>query len=154
MIIILEDSRNQEGKHELKHDYWRSIGVEWRRTKLYTGDYTLPLNQSVCVDTKSSIQELIGDVCSKDHKRFRAECIRAQEAGIRLIVLLETNEIKTWHDLICWHNPRKATHPKATNGAQLFKALVAMNQRYGVEWRICRKEDAGRAVLKLLGVET
>lgn len=152
-MIILEDSRQQENKHELKHDYWRSVGVEWRRTKLYCGDYTLPKNHSICIDTKYGIQELIGDVCSKDHERFRAECLRAQEAGIKLIVLLETDEISNWHDLIYWHNPRKARHPHATNGVQLFRALVTMQQRYGVQFRLCRKKDAGRAVLKLLGVE-
>jgi hypothetical protein len=29
---------------------------------LYCGDYTLPANQSICVDTKKDIAELIGDV--------------------------------------------------------------------------------------------
>lgn len=151
--IILCDTRQKPEKHELKEDYWRSVGVEVRRTKLWVGDYTLPKNQSVCIDTKYGIQELIGDVCSKDHERFRAECLRAQEAGIKLIVLLETDEISNWHDLIYWHNPRKKNHPRATNGVQLFRALVTMQQRYGVQFRLCRKKDAGRAVLKLLGVE-
>lgn len=62
MQLILEDTRQQEKKHELKHNYFRSVGVHWNRTALYCGDYTLPANQSICVDTKKDIQELIGDI--------------------------------------------------------------------------------------------
>lgn len=61
-MLILEDTRQQEQKHRLKHDYFRSVGVSWNRTALYCGDYTLPTDQSVCVDTKKDIQELIGDI--------------------------------------------------------------------------------------------
>lgn len=61
-MLILEDSRQQEKKHEIKHEYFRSVGCHWNRTALYCGDYTLPANQSVCIDTKKDIQELIGDI--------------------------------------------------------------------------------------------
>jgi len=61
-MLILEDTRQQEFKHDLKHKYFRSVGVMCNRTKLYCGDYTLPTNQTVCVDTKKDIQELIGDI--------------------------------------------------------------------------------------------
>lgn len=61
-MLILEDTRQQECKHEKKHEYFRSVGVHWNRTALYCGDYTLPANQSVCIDTKKDIQELIGDI--------------------------------------------------------------------------------------------
>lgn len=61
-MIILEDTRQQEKKHEAKHRYFRSAGVHWNRTCLYCGDYTLPTNQSVCIDTKKDIAELIGDI--------------------------------------------------------------------------------------------
>lgn len=61
-MIILEDTRQQECKHESKHDYFQSVGVHWNRTALYCGDYTLPANQSICIDTKKDILELIGDI--------------------------------------------------------------------------------------------
>lgn len=61
-MIILEDTRQQESKHRLKHDYFRSVGIHWNRTALYCGDYTLPADQSVCIDTKKDIAELIGDI--------------------------------------------------------------------------------------------
>ena len=59
-MIILEDTRNQVGKHDKKNEYFQQNGIEVRRTKLYCGDYTLPTDQSVCIDTKKDIQELIG----------------------------------------------------------------------------------------------
>lgn len=61
-MLILEDTRQQEFKHKLKHEYFSSVGVFWNRTALYCGDYTLPSNQSVCIDTKKDIGELIGDI--------------------------------------------------------------------------------------------
>lgn len=61
-MLILEDTRQQEKKHEAKHEYFRRVGVHYNRTALYCGDYTLPANQSVCIDTKKDIHELIGDI--------------------------------------------------------------------------------------------
>ena len=115
--ILLEDSRQQDGKHDAKERWFKEHGIEVRRTKLYVGDYTLPTDQSVCIDTKKDIQELVSDICGKQHERFRNECIRAQEAGIKLIVLVENKgghirdnviqpTITKLEDLYKWKNPR------------------------------------------------
>ena len=140
-MIILEDTRNQVGKHDLKAEYFEKNGIEVRRTKLYVGDYTLPTNQSICVDTKKDIQELIGDICGKQHDRFRAELVRAQESGIKLIILIEDDggycdykktiynkPVTSLNDLFSWKNPRlfiwrngKQLYPTATKGAVLAK---------------------------------
>lgn len=87
-MILLEDTRNQVTKHKTKNKYFSENGIEVRRTKLYVGDYTLPTNQSICIDTKKDIQELIGDICGKSHERFRDELIRAQESNIKLIIFV------------------------------------------------------------------
>lgn len=169
-MIILEDTRNQVGKHDLKHKYFEDNGIEIRRTKLYCGDYTLPSNQSICIDTKKDIQELIGDICGKSHERFRNELIRAQESSIQLIILIEDDggycdKKETIHnkpvtcidDLFSWKNPRlfiwqkgKQKYPQATKGATLAKALLTMEKKYGVRFLFCRKKDAGREIVRLL----
>lgn len=118
-MILLEDSRQQVQKHDTKAKYFKEHGIEIRRTKLYCGDYTLPTNQSVCVDTKFCIQELVGDICGKSHVRFRNECIRAQESNIKLIILVENcgglisgtrdiynSTIHNLDELSSWKNPR------------------------------------------------
>ena len=117
-MIILEDTRQQDQKHTIKHKWFEENGIEIRRTKLWVGDYTLPTNQSICVDTKKDIQELIGDICGKKHDTFREELIRAQETGIQLIILVENRggeigktgimnpTIRDLKDLHSWKNPR------------------------------------------------
>lgn len=62
MITILEDTRQQEHKHENKHKYFRENGILWRRVALDCGDYTLPNDRSVAIDTKKDIEEFIGDI--------------------------------------------------------------------------------------------
>lgn len=175
-MIILEDTRNQPGKHDKKNKYFSEHGIEVRRTKLYAGDYTLPTDQSVCIDTKKDIQELVGDICGKSHERFRNELIRAQESNIRLIILVEnTDGVKDVRDLFSWHNPRldiyKPTkevigfynsgrprykrvqaYPSATKGEQLAKACLTMQTKYGAEFLFCRPEESGAKILELLGV--
>lgn len=61
-MIILEDSRQQESKHKVKHKWFLEHGVHWNRSALQCGDYQLPGDGSVAVDTKKDIQELIGDI--------------------------------------------------------------------------------------------
>lgn len=115
-MILLEDKNNKDGKHELKHEYWISKGIEViREYRLPVGDYVLsnrkiedviarknkrgiPIKQmdllgtyKVAVDTKNSIQELCGNVCGAQHERFRDECILASNNGIRLVILVEND---------------------------------------------------------------
>lgn len=173
MPILLCDTRQQAGKHDAKEVWFASRNIELRRTKLYVGDYTLPTNQSICVDTKKDVQELIGDICGKQHARFRAECERAKESGIKLIVLVENKgewldskktiwnkPITTIQDLFGWKNKRafiwkggKQLYPNATKGSTLAKACITMQTKYGVEFRFCSPDHSAETILKLLGVE-
>ena len=61
-MILIEDSRQQRLKHNLKRDYFRSKGIVLRKEALDCGDYTLINDRSVVIDTKKDIQELIGDI--------------------------------------------------------------------------------------------
>ena len=170
-MILLEDTRNGIEKHDLKHKYFEENGIEVRRTKLYCGDYTLPTDQSVCVDSKRSIEEICQNVCGKEHDRFRRECERAQEAGIKLIILIEnrgwvmksgnTNivcpTILDLSELHLWINKRlfirrngKQLYPKATKGATLMKACYTMQKKYGCEFVFCTPEESGKKIVELL----
>lgn len=118
-MIILSDTRQKENRHDLKLKYFAEHNIEVRRTKLYIGDYTLPTDQSVCVDTKFCIEELVSDICGKQHERFRNELLRAQESGVKLIILVENKgsyvkgtqdifnpTIHNLSELHKWRNPR------------------------------------------------
>lgn len=167
-MIILCDSRQQEGKHDIKERWFAEHGIETRRTKLYVGDYTLPADQSVCIDTKKDIQELVGDICGKQHERFRNECIRAKEAGIRLIILTENRgghikdniiqpTITCLEELHRWKNTRlfiisggKQKYPRATRGVTLQKACMTLKAKYGVEFMFCTPEKSAEKIVELL----
>ena len=167
-MLILCDSRQQEGKHDLKERWFAEHGIETRRTKLYVGDYTLPADQSVCIDTKKDIQELVSDICGKQHERFRNECIRAKEAGIRLIILTENRgghikdniiqpTIHSLSELHRWKNPRlfifsggKQKYPRATRGVTLQKACMTLKAKYGVEFMFCTPEKSAEKIVELL----
>lgn len=61
-MIILEDSRQQESKHKIKHQWFLEHGIHWNRSALQCGDYQLPGDGSMAIDSKKDIQELIGDI--------------------------------------------------------------------------------------------
>lgn len=148
--ILLEDTRQQPGKHDSKHRYFDDNGVTVRRTKLYVGDYQFADDAKTAVDTKASVLELVQDV-THDHERFRNELIRAQEAGISLVVLIE--EKLPYGRLDLWESPRKKNKQPYTkmDGRTLRKILITMQERYApVRFRFCGKDEAGERVLHYL----
>ena len=148
-MIILEDTRQQKKKHMAKHKYFEENGIEVMRTKLVVGDYSLPTNQSVCIDTKSGLQEICGNV-TQQHRRFVEELDRAKMLGIELIILCEENSITVLEDVKEWENPRLRRSPKALTGETLYKILKSIEERHGCRFLFCRKEDAGMMIVKLL----
>ena len=149
-MLILEDTRQQASKHETKHKWFSENGIKVERCRLYVGDYTLPTNQSVCIDTKKDLQELVQDICQQ-HDRFRNELIRAQEAGIQLVILCEHGgQIKCLEDVYFWSNPRNKTSPKAMDGWKLFKTLNTMKDKYGVRFEFCDKRQTGKRIVEIL----
>ena len=149
-MLILEDTRQQASKHETKHKWFSENGIKVERCRLYVGAYTLPTNQSVCIDTKKDLQELVQDICQQ-HDRFRNELIRAQEAGIQLVILCQHGgQIKCLEDVYFWSNPRKKTSPKAMDGWKLFKTLNTMKNKYGVRFEFCDKRQTGKRIVEIL----
>ena len=149
-MIILEDTRQQARKHEIKHAWFSQNGIKVERCRLYVGDYTLPTNQSICIDTKRDLGELAQDVCQQ-HERFRAELIRAKDAGIQLVILCEHGgSIKSLEDVYFWENPRRRESPGAISGHRLFKILNTMKDKYGVRFEFCDKRSTGRRIVEIL----
>lgn len=149
-MIILEDTRNKPEKNQAIRWQLEALGHKVERTKLYVGDYTLPTNQSVCIDTKQNLQEVVGNVIQQ-HDRFRAECERAKDAGIQLIILIAEPKITCLADVFGWWNPRLLYSKKATTGRQLGKILYSMKERYGVDFQFTKGDDIGKRIVELLG---
>ena len=120
------------------------------RSKLYIGDYTWATNQSICIDTKQGLQEVVGNV-TKQHERFRVECVRAQEAGIKLIILIVEPKISCLADVWSWYNPRLRYSKVATTGRTLAKILYKFQEKYGVSFEFTTKDKVGERIVELLG---
>lgn len=150
MITIQCDTREHAGQIARIESQLDAMGVKHFRSKLYCGDYQSLDNPRLVVDRKKDLQELCGNVCQQ-HERFRAELIRAQEAGIQIVILCEHGGgIKALEDVYFWQNPRRSTSPGAISGQRLFKILSTMKEKYGVQFEFCDKRQTGRRIVEIL----
>lgn len=141
-------------------------GVNHFSSKLLVGDYMNLDNPRLIIDRKQNLQELCGNVCQQ-HERFKKELIKAMQANIQLIILVEHGpDVKTIEDVYFWQNPRKhevrwrmvngkrekyVVSAKAVDGNQLYKSLCTIRDRYNVRFEFCEKKDTGRKIMELLG---
>ena len=125
--------------------------MKWFVSKLPVGDYMSFDNPRLVIDRKQNLSELCGNVCQQ-HKRFRAELERANEYGIKLIILCEHGKsITCLSDVMQWVNPRLKKSPMAVSGERLYKILSAMSQKYSVDFLFCTKAETGKRIIELLG---
>lgn len=145
---LVEDTRQQAGKHEAKHRAFSEMGVEVFRSKLAFGDYCLP--PSIAVDTKASIMEIAGNLCGsqKETARVREEMKLARACGSVLIFLIEVGKYKTTSDLI--GETFRLKSGKVVEGIQLYRAMETCAARYGCRFEFCPPSESGRRVLELL----
>lgn len=166
-MTIICDSREQKWSHV--RDYFDVMRVKWIRSKLPCGDYGRMDNLTTVVDRKASLNEVESNLIH-DHERFRRECQLAQDNGIHLIVLVESGSaVRELRDVYGWKNPRRVWWDKVdrahsrgrmldvnipskppTEGPILYKVMRTMAERYGVEWRFCVHQDAGKVICQIL----
>lgn len=164
-MVIQCDTREHKSEWDRIRNQFESLGVRYFRSKLYCGDYQSLENAKLCIDRKKDLNELCSNVCQQ-HERFKAELLRAREAGIQMIILVEHGEdIKTIGDVYFWENPRKhqvrwktingkkvktVVSEKAVDGRQLYKSLCTIKDRYGVRFEFCDKSETGKKIVELL----
>lgn len=171
---ILTDTRQHAGKHAIKDGWWASHGVSTIRTKLDFGDYMAD-GSNVSVDTKRSIAEIAQNINGRNHDRFKRECMRARDAGCRLVILVENRDkvgdvdgVRKWmndHCRACGTRRTAHCNPydsqkcpkhgtrKPIQGPRLAKAMSTMSERYGVKFMFCHPRDTARIICELLGVK-
>ena len=160
-MTIQVDSREKAHAITRILDYFDDKKIKHYVSKLYVGDYMSLDNPRLVIDRKQNLDEICGNVCQQ-HKRFRAELIRAQENGIRLIILCEHGHgIKSLDDVLFWRNPRARTkklingrwtwtEQKVMHGDTLYKILCTMQRKYGVSFLFCDKGETGRRIVEIL----
>lgn len=161
-MTVQVDSREKAHAITRILDYFRQNGIKYYISKLYIGDYMSLDNPRLVVDRKQDLNEICGNVCQQ-HQRFRAELIRAQENGIKLVILCEHGRgIRCLDDVLFWRNPRARTkklingrwtwtEQKVMQGDVLYKILSTMEKKYGVSFLFCDKKETGRRIAELLG---
>ena len=148
-MVIIEDTRQKSGMHELNHSHFNEMGVQVVRNMLPFGDYAMP--PLISIDTKANMAEIANNIGS-DHKRFKHECVAAKEAGCQLIILVEnTDGIESVEDVHTWINPDLVYRPRSITGDRLQKAMITMSERYGVRFEFCRPEESAKRIIELLG---
>lgn len=169
MSVIQIDSREQKNEHIIA--YFDTHKIKYVRSKLYVGDYQRIDNGLLCIDKKYGLDEVYNCVVS-GYNRFAAECKRAQDAGIQLIILTESDTVAELSGVKSWLNPRRTKWEKdieavkrgkklrkpvsnipPVSSERIEKRMRTLSKRYGVKWQFCRKEDTGRRILEILGYE-
>lgn len=150
MVTVQIDSREKPKAITRILAEFQKQGVKYYTSKLYVGDYMNLDNPRLVIDRKQNLNEVALNVC-QEHKRFIDELIRARDAGIHLIILVEHGRsIETLEDVIWWDNPRLQVSPKAMTGEKLYKIMCTISEKYGCEWVFCQKANTGKKILELL----
>ena len=148
-MIIIEDTRQQAGKHEKKHIWFEEHGVQLVRSKLPFGDYSLV--PSIAVDTKKDMDEIAANICGREHKRFINECKAAKAAGCALVILVENEVgISDISHVHTWINPRVIYSDKCVQGDRLQKAMETISERYGVTFLFCKPDESAEIITEIL----
>lgn len=166
-MTIQVDTREHASEWSRIQKQFDKLGVQYVRSKLYVGDYMSLDNARLVIDRKKDLQELCGNVCQQ-HERFKKELIRAMQAGIQIIFLVEHGEdVQTLEDVYFWQNPRKHeirwrynqqtgqkekyfVSPKAVDGKQLYKSLCTIQDRYEAKFQFCTKDQTGKKIMEIL----
>jgi hypothetical protein len=145
-MTIIEDTRQQRGKYDEAHAWFKSEGIHLVRSKLAVGDYCLAPNRSI--DTKKGFEELVGNFCSSDRARVKREILNAKEMGVELIFLVIDETARSIEDARTWENEYGRV-----SGETLYKTLDTFTKRYGVRFEFCTREELGATIKRILTEE-
>ncbi len=151
-MTIQIDTREKQRAVKQIISHFDKHGIKHYPSKLYVGDYMNLDNPRVIIDRKQNLSEIYTNVC-QGHKRFCAELKRAQDMGIKIIILCEHGfGIKSLDDVKNWYNPRLDKTPYAWDGERLFKVLSTIKDKYGIDYVFCEKRETGAKIVEILGV--
>lgn len=155
-LVLVQDVREKVGKHNEITNYCQKINLPIVRKILNVGDYRLAemdekgniaFINNISVDIKSSggngLQELASDLY-RDKLAFNKKYRKSWQDGVKLIVLV-AEEVKSLNDIVKWKNP----HGKVS-GRMLLDLMQTVQRSYGVDFKFCRKEEVGQAIIQLL----
>lgn len=123
-------------------NYCREHNITIIRKKLNVGDYMFP-DGKISIDSKQSLDELANDLY-RDKLAFNKKYKKSLQDGTKLIVLA-AEEVKSLNDIVKW----KSSHGKIS-GRMLLDLMQTVQRSYNVDFKFCRKEEVGQAIIQLL----
>ena len=149
-MVIQVDTREKERAIQKILAEFDKQGVQHFSSKLPVGDFMSLENAKLYIDRKQSLQELCSNVCQQND-RFVRVLVRAQEFGVKLIILCEHGRgIKSLDDVKGWVNPRLKESPLAVSGERLHRILSTMSKKYEVDFLFCEKRNTGKEIIRIL----
>jgi len=150
MIIQIDSREKSKAITKIIAEFDKQ-NIQHPSSKLFVGDYMNYDNPRLIIDRKQNLAELCSNVCQQ-HKRFTDELKRANEFGIKLIILCEHGgKIDSLESVNTWYNPRLKTSPMAVSGQRLFKILYSIGKKYDVDFEFCTKAQTGKRIIEILG---
>ena len=114
--------------------------------KLDVGDYAFE-GGTIVVDRKQSLGEVASNLTNRsDSARFWREVRRAHEAGIKLVVLVESGPtVMSINDVPKW----KSKWSRVT-GRTVQTEMIRLEMAYGVRWVFCSKLSTAKRIIEIL----
>ena len=169
MNIQVDTREHKEEWKRVQKQFDAIEGVSYFRSKLYVGDYKSLDNPRLVIDRKKDLQEICGNV-RQQHERFKKELLKAMDAGIQIVILIEHgSDIQCLEDVIFFNQPemtrwrwktvevdskkkkvREKYQQKAINGNTLYRSLCTIRDRYNVRFEFCEKKNTGKEIIRIL----
>ena len=169
MNIQVDTREHKEEWKRVQKQFDAIEGVSYFRSKLYVGDYQSLDNPRLVIDRKKDLQEICGNV-RQQHERFKKELLKAMDAGIQIVILIEHgSDIQCLEDVIFFNQPemtrwrwktvevdskkkkvREKYQQKAINGNTLYRSLCTIRDRYNVRFEFCEKKNTGKEIIRIL----
>ena len=84
--MYIFDTREQKNQHII--NYFKKNNIEYKIQKIDEGDYKFEGNDTICVERKGNINEIMANITQA---RFKRELERAKQKGVKLVVLIENS---------------------------------------------------------------
>jgi len=146
-------------KKDIQEIYSNLIGKEHSRFRdecmlcQSNGIHLIILCEHMYADTKEEAERMIG-MAERSIQAYKTHGYRvAPQKYYRAIRDLKHNidyPVRCLEDVRTWQNPRLEESPRAVNGDRLYKTMLTMSERYGVQWEFCDRLHTGRRIVELL----
>lgn len=144
-MTIICDSREKKNQHIIK--YFEKNGIDYIVQKMDVADYQIKGKDDLVIDRKQNLEEVATNLFNRNDKsRFWREVRRANEKGIKMIVLCEhSRNIKSIQDVSSWHSKFSPV-----SGRSLMNEIYRVHISYGIEFIFCGKQNTGKKIVSLL----